>query len=169
MASHFPTHPVLQRLLSLVPRPSGASLIRVTGAYVFGTACIVSGGFINRSAYLALGRMFTFHLTILDKHKLVTNGPYAYVRHPACTGSTLHFVGTLFTCFASGSFVTTCGIMDTTFGQNTIYLAVLYLSFMWMAAMSRINIEDEVLKKEFRTKWAEWARSVRYKIIPWIF
>jgi protein-S-isoprenylcysteine O-methyltransferase Ste14 len=59
--------------------------------------------------------------------------------------------------------------MDTTFGQNTIYLAVLYLSFMWMAAMSRINIEDEVLKKEFRTKWAEWARSVRYKIIPWIF
>ncbi|KAF9644887.1 hypothetical protein BDM02DRAFT_829359, partial [Thelephora ganbajun] len=34
-------------------------------------------------SFRTLGRHFTYQLAILPSHKLVTTGPYAYIRHPS--------------------------------------------------------------------------------------
>lgn len=38
-------------------------------------------------AYLTLGRHFTWHITVYDDHKVITDGPYKIVRHPGYTGA----------------------------------------------------------------------------------
>ncbi|KAI0700680.1 hypothetical protein C8T65DRAFT_657483 [Cerioporus squamosus] len=54
--------------------------------FLLGTALAVAGGWLRVACFRALGSLFTFELTIHPTHKLVTEGPYAYVRHPSYTG-----------------------------------------------------------------------------------
>jgi protein-S-isoprenylcysteine O-methyltransferase Ste14 len=61
---------------------------------------ICSGALIRWLSYRALGRFFTYELTIKEDHKLITTGPYAYVRHPGYSAILLVFFGT-FLVFAS--------------------------------------------------------------------
>ena len=51
------------------------------------------GGYIRWACYRALGRLFTFEMSIRDNHELVTDGPYGWVRHPAYTGILLIVAG----------------------------------------------------------------------------
>lgn len=37
----------------------------------------------------ALGNLFTFEVMIRKNHKLITDGPYAYLMHPSYTGINL--------------------------------------------------------------------------------
>lgn len=38
-------------------------------------------------SFQTLGRHFTWHITVYDDHKVVTDGPYGFVRHPGYTGA----------------------------------------------------------------------------------
>ena len=49
----------------------------------------ILGGLIRYTCYRALGRMFTFEMSIRRNHKLIMSGPYAIVRHPSYVGSIL--------------------------------------------------------------------------------
>ena len=56
---------------------------------------IALGGYIRWACYRALGRLFTFEMSIRDNHELVTDGPYGWVRHPAYTGILLIVAGVI--------------------------------------------------------------------------
>lgn len=56
---------------------------------------ILLGAFIRTSAHRALGKMYTWETSLLKSHKLVTGGPYNYVRHPGYTGLITVCVGYL--------------------------------------------------------------------------
>ncbi|GAW01792.1 ICMT-domain-containing protein [Lentinula edodes] len=68
----------------------------------------IYGGYIRYRCYQELGRMFTFEMTIMKEHKLVTTGPYAWVRHPAYTGVICTISGIVMVHCASGSWLIEC-------------------------------------------------------------
>jgi protein-S-isoprenylcysteine O-methyltransferase Ste14 len=113
--------------------------------------------------------MFTHQLSILDEHHLVTDGPYAYVRHPSYTGFILYCVGTVLVCLSAGTFVNSCGIMDNILCRIIIYGGLFGLVYIALAIPSRANTEDKVLKEQFETEWKEWSKRVPYKLIPYVF
>ncbi len=43
-------------------------------------------------AHRALGKYFSPDLQIIENHKLVTNGPYHWIRHPMYTGETIFMI-----------------------------------------------------------------------------
>jgi protein-S-isoprenylcysteine O-methyltransferase Ste14 len=56
----------------------------------------------------ALGRMFTYDLRITEHHRLITSGPYAFVRHPSYTGLMVTMLGMLACMGARGSWLRAC-------------------------------------------------------------
>jgi protein-S-isoprenylcysteine O-methyltransferase len=58
-----------------------------------GTAVFVAGLAIRWYAIIYLGRFFTVNVAIARDHKLIEDGPYRYVRHPAYSGGLLAFLG----------------------------------------------------------------------------
>lgn len=60
---------------------------------VVGTFLATIGGYIRWACYNALGHLFTFEMSIRGDHRLITGGPYAWVRHPGYTGVLSTFMG----------------------------------------------------------------------------
>lgn len=58
-----------------------ASRIRITPIFLVGWFFALSGGLIRLASYRALGKLFTFELSIRKDHKLITSGPYSMVRY----------------------------------------------------------------------------------------
>ena len=69
------------------------SSIRITPHFLAGVGMASTGALIRWLSYRALGRFFTFELTIKENHKLITSGPYAYVRHPGYSAILLCVTG----------------------------------------------------------------------------
>lgn len=66
--------------------------LHLTPAYCLCLALALLGTLIRVSAFSRLGHMFTYEMSVLKDHKLITDGPYAWVRHPAYTGVFLFFI-----------------------------------------------------------------------------
>ena len=84
-------HHFCSRLLfnHLIFSGGAAERICVSRLFFVGTLMTILGGLIRYTCYRALGRMFTFEMSIRRNHKLITSGPYAIVRHPSYVGSIL--------------------------------------------------------------------------------
>jgi protein-S-isoprenylcysteine O-methyltransferase Ste14 len=63
-----------------------------------GIALIVAGVATRAWAIVTLGRFFQYQIEIQSGHRVVTGGPYRYVRHPSYSGMALVMLG-----FAFGS------------------------------------------------------------------
>ncbi len=61
--------------------------------YIIGLILFIVGLIIRWAAIIYLGRFFTVNVAIAEDHKLITTGPYRYVRHPSYTGTLLVFLG----------------------------------------------------------------------------
>jgi protein-S-isoprenylcysteine O-methyltransferase Ste14 len=92
---------------------------------------------------LALGKMYFvstgFGAQLFKGHRLITNGPYAIVRHP------MYF-----------------GLILAAFGSLLLYqtwTSVLF-GFCVLAVIRRARREEEVLAKEFSSEWKEYCRRV---------
>ncbi|KAI0056943.1 hypothetical protein BV25DRAFT_1831727 [Artomyces pyxidatus] len=114
-----------------------------------------------------LGKHFTYELSIRDKHKLVTSGPYSIVRHPSYTALGLVYVG--FTCstLARGMWWTESGMHQTLGGRVTGLTWCSVLVYMTFIALRAIK-EDAMLHVEFGEEWEEYAARVPYRYVPWL-
>ncbi|NKZ09178.1 methyltransferase family protein [Actinomadura latina] len=63
-------------------------------------AVFAAGVALRQAAIRALGRLYSHHVVRQDGHRVVTDGPYGIVRHPAYAGMLLANVG--FTAFFPG-------------------------------------------------------------------
>jgi protein-S-isoprenylcysteine O-methyltransferase Ste14 len=61
---------------------------------VVGVALIAAGIALRLWAILTLGQFFRRIVVIQKGHRVVTEGPYRYVRHPSYTGALLSMLGT---------------------------------------------------------------------------
>ncbi len=117
--------------------------------YLIGLLLFVIGLAIRWIAIIHLGRFFTVNVAIAQDHKLITTGPYRYVRHPSYTGTLLTFLG---------------------FGLcllNYISLLAIFLpigiAFLW-----RMRVEEQALREAFGQRYEEYAARTR-RIIPFVF
>ncbi|THH12806.1 hypothetical protein EW146_g7339 [Bondarzewia mesenterica] len=143
--------------------------IRITPTFIIGLSLILLCAYIRTACYRALGHFFTFEVSILPKQKLVTSGPYAWVRHPSYTGALFGLAGVAVMVLSNGSWARECGWLGTKVGNIFKMAFMLCISGFSIVFVWRTYREDELLKEEFGLDWETWRRSVRYKLVPWIY
>ncbi|KAF8996832.1 hypothetical protein BDQ17DRAFT_1310173 [Cyathus striatus] len=137
-----------------LPTPSS----EITPQFFLGSLLNLLGGRIRQACYNALGRFFTFEMGTHQNHKLITTGPYAFVRHPSYTGGLTALLGCLLVLNSSVWIPRIiCGAACS--------VVVGFVLFVF----HRIDVEDEMLRKEFGVDWESWKEQVPYKLVPGIY
>ena len=134
---------------------------------VSGTLLTTLASVLRLSSFKSLGHHFTYQLAILPSHKLVTTGPYAYIRHPSYTALPFIILGCALSFTSRGTVLREwIGERNTDGVVLSVLIALLYVGWRFV---ERASAEDEVLKEEFGKEWEEWARVVKYRFIPGLY
>ena len=171
LAAHRPGAPLTDRILPLLVRgPMGKILnVRITRWWLAGCALMVCGASLRLWCYRALGRFFTYELTVKKDHALVTSGPYAIVRHPAYAGSLLIGIGALMLHLSPGSWYRECVGWDTVWSKMLVGLWGIEVLGVPLGLTRRVNTEDEVLRREFGQTWDAYAKRTPYRLLPFVY
>lgn len=106
-------------------------------------------GFILMNwAEASLGKQFSVYVTIQDDHKLVTDGPYRYIRHPRYLG-----------------------IIIFTIGISLVYrswLALIFVAALTLVIIWRIKGEEALLHQTFGTEWEAYTQK-SWRLIPFVY
>ena len=144
-----------------------ASQINFNLLFLVGCLLVIAGGMIRLACYRELGSFFTFELSIRKDHKLITTGPYAYVRHPSYTGLVFAVFGSCLCYFGPGSWMRECSGVPLEGDMGCVLVTMLATSITWALA-ARTRKEDEMLRRGFHD-WDDWAKRVPYRMIPYVF
>lgn len=160
--------PAAEHILPMLAwRSTDAALgVRLTSTFLTGTFLCLVGGIMRIFCYRALGRHFTFELSIRKNHKLVTDGPYSIVRHPSYTALIMVTIGTLLCLTGTGSWLAESGIMGTLVGRLLVIVWAAEVAWIPIVMVLRVGTEDEILRKEFKDEWLVWSQRTPYKLIP---
>jgi len=154
--------------------PQGAltHISSLTPTFLAGSVLSIVGSLLRTHCYRALGRMFTYELSIRKEHKLITSGVYAIVRHPSYTGAISIVLGFLLCGLSRHSWLVTCSPLFPDPSIETRMMNVLASTFISMFVgvvamlVQRMNNEDAMLEKNFGEEWKSWARRVPCRLIP---
>ncbi len=114
-----------------------------------GVVVVAIGLIIRQWALRTLGKFFTMPITISKNHRIVQEGPYKWIRHPAYTGGFLTILGI---ALALGSAL---GILVTVVVGLSIYVY-------------RINIEETALRSRFGKEYDKYAKQT-YRLFSGIY
>ena len=129
---------------------------------------MVTGAAIRVQCYREMGKQFTSSVTLLKDHKLITSGPYSYVRHPSYTGVFLNMTALVIWYTAEGSWLREREVHKIPLAWLILAPLIAIISLLYLLVLRRIPAEDEILRKAFGKEWDEWARKVPNRIIPGI-
>jgi protein-S-isoprenylcysteine O-methyltransferase Ste14 len=114
-----------------------------------GLSFLICGMIIRFIAIYTLGKFFTVDLAIKEDHKLVKNGLYKYIRHPAYSGSLLSFLG--------------LGLsMNNWLSMIVIFVPVL------LAFSNRIRIEEKLLLDQIGLEYGAYMKNTK-RLVPFIY
>ena len=97
---------------------------------------------------LALGRFYSQEVTLQEGHRLITRGPYQFVRHPRYLG--IFLMGT---------------------GQSILFRSWIGLGLTLLAmalVLIRIHDEEALMHREFGAEWETYGRKTS-RLIPYIW
>ena len=142
--------------------------LSVTPVTLFGLFLVAFGTFVRLRSYKALGSLFTFDLCVKPEHRLVTSGPYSFVRHPAYLGSLCLMAGLTFVGLTRGSWIIECAVGSY---QNGAMIATQCAWISWWVytagvGYTRAIAEDEQMKNRFGEEWERYAMKVGYWFVP---
>lgn len=148
--------------------PSLARLASLTPGFLAGTSLVLAGWLLRMWCYRTMGAMFTWEVTVKQDHRLVTGGPYSYIRHPSYLGTLMLVAGTVLMHFGAGGYIQGCHVLRT---------PASWLVFVWVTCVvlgvvgmfGRMPVEDEALKQKFGETWKAYAGRVPYRLVPYIF
>ncbi|KAH9924400.1 uncharacterized protein B0H18DRAFT_878007 [Fomitopsis serialis] len=171
IASEYPSHPLSQLILdALVHGPFALSeRIALSRPYLLFWGLGILGNFVRYQCYRVLDRSFTYELAVRKEQRLVTGGPYSYVRHPSYTAATVGLISTSLMHIAPGSWLKECGFLQTQVGSAMAMLHVALSTFLTLSVTWRTVGEDAMLKKHFGKEWEEYAQRVPYRLIPFVY
>ncbi|MDM8560149.1 isoprenylcysteine carboxylmethyltransferase family protein [Candidatus Parabeggiatoa sp. HSG14] len=124
-----------------VPLPGG-DILRY-----FGLSLFILGAFFSTWASIHLCQQLSLQVKNQQSYKLVTDGPFKYVRHPRDFGTILIFIG-IPLIFLSGL---------------GLFIAVLSVAGLF----ERISREEQMLQQQFKGEWLVYSKKTRC-LIPWI-
>ena len=117
--------------------------------FVFGLVLIVGGSALREWAVLTLGASFTFDVRVAADQRVITNGPYRFVRHPSYTGLILAYVG-----------------LGLAFG-DWVCLAILAI-LPTAGLVYRIAVEESALRGQLGAEYERFAAG-RKRLVPGIW
>jgi len=131
-------------LLTLYFKPSWK-----TNSYIFviGVCLTLAGQFIRSSAMISANTNFSHSVQLkkAESHRLVTEGVYAYFRHPSYAGFFYWSLGTQLAL------------------QNPVSFVVFFL-ILWRFFSSRIKVEERALVLFFGEEYKSYRRRVSTRI-----
>jgi protein-S-isoprenylcysteine O-methyltransferase Ste14 len=113
-----------------------------------GVVIFVIGLIFSAWGPLHLGQQSSYTLTIQQDHKLITDGPFRYIRHPRYLGLSLWILG------VSLIYLSIVGLVITT--------VVTFLLTL------RIDDEENLLQQQFGQEWQKYCQQTK-RIIPLIY
>lgn len=113
----------------------------------FGLSLHVVGAWFSAWGPVHLGREFSIFATIQDDHRLVTDGPFAIVRHPRYFG---------FAAWAVGAALSFASILGLLFALAIVGLMI------W-----RLLDEERVLRAEFGDAWLAYRKRTPALVPSW--
>jgi protein-S-isoprenylcysteine O-methyltransferase len=120
-----------------------------TKAVAIGIALIWAGIAVRVWAIRTLGNFFNTRVVVRQDQRLITSGPYKYLRNPAYTGVVMTFLG----------FGVAIG--------NWLSLIVLF-AFGCLPFVLRIAVEDRALEARFGQEYEAYRRNT-WSLIPFIW
>ena len=126
-----------------------AALPRGTGSAVAGLCLMLLGEGLRIAALRTLGRFFTMRVAVLEGHRVVREGLYRFVRHPAYTG---WFLLSLGVGIFFGSLI---GVLGTS-------LFVLVLGW-------RVRVEEAALAGQLGEEYRRYMAEVPSRFLPFVF
>lgn len=120
-----------------------------TSVLEVGLALMALGIVIRQYSILVLGRFFTLSVKVASDQKVITKGPYRFVRHPSYTGLLLAELGV---GLALGSWEAT----------------ILILLVSGAAVGYRVRVEEGLLVSELGEAYALYRKKTK-RLIPFIF
>ncbi|KAH7927998.1 ICMT-domain-containing protein [Leucogyrophana mollusca] len=136
---------------------------------IAGAAVTILGSIARLWAIRTLGRHFTHELSIKKEHKLVTDGPYAWVRHPSYTAGAVTSMGLIILHASPGSLVRACGWLDSWVGRTLVGIWMAQFLSGFAMTLARSVREDGYLRAHFGAEWDRYAERTRYRLIPGFF
>ncbi|MFT3784493.1 MAG: isoprenylcysteine carboxylmethyltransferase family protein [Nibricoccus sp.] len=112
-----------------------------------GLTLFAGGTLLMNWAVVWLGRHFSVQVTLQENHRLVTKGPYKWIRHPRYTGITCCFLGIALV------FASVIGF---------VLWVLLFATLLW-----RIHDEETLMAAAFPAEWPEYSRKTA-KLIPYL-
>jgi protein-S-isoprenylcysteine O-methyltransferase Ste14 len=117
--------------------------------FIVGICLMMLGIFVREWAVTTLRGFFLFTVGVRQNHKVIENGPYRLVRHPAYSGSILTMIG--------------LGLAT----QSAV--AVLILAVVCGIAYGyRIHVEEPALVKELGGEYVQYMSRTK-RLIPFVF
>ncbi|KAI0368488.1 hypothetical protein BV20DRAFT_915433, partial [Pilatotrama ljubarskyi] len=139
-----------------------------------GAALAVCGAALRLACFRALGALFTFELTISPTHRLVTDGPYGWVRHPSYAGVYAVLLGASAVMVAPGAWLReawlgpSVGVLGALLAWVFVVFWTTKVVYALRCTNKRVGTEDAELHRVFGAEWEEWAGRVRWTLIPWV-
>jgi protein-S-isoprenylcysteine O-methyltransferase Ste14 len=116
---------------------------------VFTVGLAAGSGWLLESAIRTLGKQWALRARLVEGHKLVTEGPYAYLRNPIYTGM--------------------LGMLIATGLAMEHWIALILAVLIFVAGMViRVHSEEKLLRAAFGAEFEEYARRVP-AVVPGIF
>jgi protein-S-isoprenylcysteine O-methyltransferase Ste14 len=109
---------------------------------------ILAGLGIRWWAIVTLGRFFSVDIALQEQHRIVQEGPYRWVRHPAYTGLLIIFLG-----------------MGIAF-RNWVSLILIVLPITTLL-LYRIRVEEAALSEEIGTAYLDYRKKTK-RLLPGI-
>jgi len=106
-----------------------------------GLAVAVASALFAAWAMWSLGRGYGIRMDLFTGHRLVTRGPYRFVRHPMYLGIVAFHAG-------------------ATLALESLLLLVVTLVYVVPFTLMRIAAEEKVLREGFGEKWSAYAARV---------
>jgi protein-S-isoprenylcysteine O-methyltransferase len=100
-------------------------------------------------AIYTLGKFFTGTVLIKDDHRLIQNGLYKYVRHPAYAGALLAHLG-----------------LGLSF-SNWLSIGLSTVPFS-LAALYRMHVEERALRDEFGETYIQYSAGTK-RLVPKLY
>ena len=117
--------------------------------FIVGICLMMLGIFVREWAVTTLRGFFLFTVGVRQDHKVIENGPYRFVRHPAYSGSILTLVG--------------LGLATQSAVAVLIMAVVCGIAYAY-----RIHVEEPALARELGEEYLQYMGRTK-RLIPFIF